>query len=289
MTGLVFAGVLMRAKAGLLIPFTQDAPYAMWEAGHIADTLNGLLLMAPLHPVVVIAALSFSHRRLVGDPVLLCLGVFTLAAAVATSLVDPALGALDWDLMSMFSIPLAGLTALCAGRYLPPAVRVPGLVVVAAAIFLHLAPWILVNHRPAQAARMVEAMVQHDPHHDAERRMKLAVKLEHGGFDDAARRQYAAALQADDTNLAALRNLGFLLYTQGDVDKALQLLHRLRELSPTAVDSRTARSLLLWHAGEEGAAVRLAVAHLVDRSTDRRGSAAGRSCPGFHRCGTCGG
>ena len=210
LVGSLLAGWAIEAKAALLLPFAPHAPYAIWGPGHLGDALNGLLLMAPLHLVVITAGVASAGRRLFGDPVVLCLGAFTFAGAPATAVVDPALGALDWDLMSMFSIPLAGLTALCAGRYLPASVRVPGLIVVAAAIALHLVPWILVNHDPAQAVSMVEAMTRHDSHHDSERRMKLAVKFEHGGFGDAARRQYSAALQADDTNLAALRNLGFL-------------------------------------------------------------------------------
>ena len=277
--GLVLTGWVLHGRASVLLPFATDAPYGVFGAGHLADAANGLLLMAPMHLVIIGATALGVGLAISSDPVVLCLGLFALAGGLVTWLLNPILGRLDWDLMSMFSIPLGALAAVCAGRHLPDGARGPGLLIITAATFLHLAPWILVNHDPVQAARMVEAMVQGDPHQDAGRRMKLAVKFEDGGFGDEAVRQYITALRSPEANmdegvvharLVALRNLGFLLYERGDTDDALQLFSRLRDLLPEDDASRTARSLLQWHAGDQTAAIRLVVAHLLTRPTDRR-------------------
>jgi Tfp pilus assembly protein PilF len=282
--GLALAGWVLHDRASLLLPFAAKAPYGVFGLGHLMDATNGLLLMAPLHPVVIGTAAA-ARRGMLRDPVVVALGLFTVAGALAMAAVNPVLGALDWDLMSMFSVPLAALTAVGAGRYLPPGLRLPGLLVMAGASLLHLAPWFLVNHDPTAAADMVEAMVRHDPHHDAERRMKLAVKFEDGGFDDAAVRQYIAALRSkeDDTDgavlharLVSLRNLGFLLYERGDIDSALDVFDRLGELLPEESASLTARSLLSWHAGEQRNAVRLVLARLLTDPLDVRAREAGQ-------------
>ena len=262
--GLVFAGWLVQGSESALLPFASDAPYGVFGLGHLTDAFNGLFLMAPIQPAVVIAAVVSSGRAIGKDPVVWCLGIFALAGVVVTFIVDPALGSLDWDLMSMFSIPLGALAAVCAGRYILPAGQLPGLIIVTAVATLHIAPWILVNSDSVQAARMVEVMVQHDPHHDSERRMKLAVKFQDGGFEGAAVRQYGAALQLDDTNLGALRNLGFMLYERGDVVNALKLFGRLEVLLPEDGASALARSILRWHAGQERVAIHLVVAYLLN-------------------------
>lgn len=265
--GLAGAVAIGRTRAYLLLPLSENAPYGLLSAAHLTDLTNVLFLVAPVQLAILVLGAPRLASAVRSDAAVACLGLQATAQLGAVACIDPALGALDWDLLSLGFLPLAVLAAVVVTRHRPAGRSTLPLVAVLA---LHLLPWLLVNASGERAVDMVEAMVARDSHHDAERRTKLAFRMQREGFPGPAVRQYGAALQQDDTHPTALRNLGFLLYERGMTDAALPFLGRLAGLHPADDISRTARSALRWHAGQQSAAVRLAVEHLRDHPADAR-------------------
>lgn len=247
--------------------------YAPWSAAHLSDMANILLLAAPLQLVLVAAVLARGPTGVRRHPVTLALGTLAATALGASFAFDLTLGALDWDLWSLWAVPLGVLAAWLAARGLTHGETARLLVPVTAAAALHVIPWLAVNADAGRAAPMVEAMVAKDAHHRGERRSRLAAKMMRLGQPEAARRQYAAALAADGDDPLALFYLGLLRY--GDPDprsgNGLDLLERFTRVAPPGTDTRIADSLIRFDRGQRVEGVLLCAAFLLEHGADPTG------------------
>lgn len=244
----------------LIDPKPGSVPgYTFFSGAHLKDVANEYLLLAPLHGPLLLGFLWHQRRQLDWrDPILVCLGCCFLAAWGTALLIDPLLGSLDWDLLSVYAFPLAALTAYVAGKYAGAqrlALRA-GLCLAAAAC-LHVWPWVGANTDRQSAGNMVEAMVARDLHYRGMRSSKLGVKMQEMDLMDAAIRQYQRAIAGDPKDYLAYHNLAWIYLTseeRSDKEKARAMLERFITSAPDSLDIRTAQGILALSAGhlEEG-------------------------------------
>ena len=175
-------------------------------------------------------------------------GVLCVAAWVSVlmwGLVNPALGSLDWDLLSMPGPPWVamGLFFLVLKSRDGGNLGYYGVVLVGLSLF-HTLPWIALQRHVPRAVQAIEAMVERDPHifNHSGRGGKLAVRLLQEGFDEAGRRQLVKAVSLGrETDELALRTLCQLYMEEGHFDAAASLLKRVLYSVPDRVALNTLR------------------------------------------------
>ena len=169
------------------------------------------------------------------DPKAALLAVSALVSVCMMALVDPALGRLDWDLMSIHA-PLwviAGthfFITRCRRNQTPVGARVTAVILMLS--LAHTAPWIALQQFPDRAVASIEAMIQWDPHRHGDRNLKLGIRLEDMGFIEAAIRQYKRAVSWDDRYFLSYYNLGRALQKLGRIDDAVVYYLKAIELNP---------------------------------------------------------
>lgn len=269
--GLALAGALywIAFAVGLnpLAPSGRTPGYGLFSRPHLLDWLNVWLLALPLHAPLA-AYLLGRGRSPVRDPVFLCLA---LAAGAATGLsfcVEPKMGSLDWDLLSVHALPVAALTAWLVGRGIAPAQQPRALGCFAVGALFHIAPWVAANADADRGARMVEAMTVRDHHHRLERDAILGGRLLSMGQSERAIRRFREALERNPADALALYNLAMAVYATEGVDAGLALFDRFLAVAPAGADTRLVRSLIARHRGPPGAAAGLCAAFLLDHPRD---------------------
>jgi hypothetical protein len=181
--GILAVGLAVAVSANLfkiLVPLwpTAYSEYWLLSKYHLQDLLNILLLSGPAFFLVFWRG-GIDKRQKVT--------LLALAGALGFAvLVDPKIGAFrDWDLMSVFAVPLTMLVALRAPR------RVVTVVILLAIVILRVVPWLLFNSRPHN--EYFKERVMADVHYS-------------GGYDEGQR----------------LISWGFLLQSLGDNSGAEQ-------------------------------------------------------------------
>ena len=233
----------------LLRPYGH-IPYTLFAPSHLFEVINFQLLLQLPGWLCLALALPNSMRLLAGgspklaapaiasDGALRPLLLGGTVTVVMMAVVNPALGRLDWDLMSMHGsvwvVMAAGVLLAQMRRYGVPAARRRWLVVVVTALGLfHTAPWILLQRFPGLAVSAVEAMTDTDPHRAGHRNMKLGVRFEDAGFVEAAIGQYIKAVAWAPSYFLAHYNLARALEkTAREEERALRHYERAHELKP---------------------------------------------------------
>ena len=257
--------ILGKNPADLLSLAGEADAYHLFSACHLRDIFNVYLLAIPLHGVLCgIVLWQARARRWWGDPILLCLLAGTGAAWGSAFLIEPALGSLDWDLLSLYAVPGAALTGYLVARHAAQRLMTATALSFAIAALLHLVPWVAANADSARGAAMVEAMVARDCHHCGERNTKLGAKLQGMGLAEAAWRQYRKALACTGDPLA-MYNLALTYYIVADsVDTALELFADYLKAVPPDTDRRLVESILAFHGDRPSRAAFLCAAFLID-------------------------
>ena len=236
--------------------------YGLFSAAHLADVANELLLLVPVHGLLLVALVleRGDGPRRAADPLLAVLAVCAAAAFATSFALEPLLGSLDWDLLSLYAIPVGVLTAYVARH------RAAGdfLFLFPTVALFHLLPWIFVNADLHRGAAMVEAMVERDYHHRGERNAKLGAKIQSLGLYEAAIRQYRKAQEWDPGNCLAYQNLGLLYHFEGRIEAALEQFALFVDCADSSIDIRFISSLLAYHQGRFGEAAFSCAVFLLD-------------------------
>ncbi len=219
------AGAIVALSADIfkvIVPFwpTDYSKYWLFSLQHLADLGNVLLLSAPAF------FLAFWPRS--SDRIQTFL-ILALAGAVAfTVLVDPKIGAFrDWDLLSIFALPLAALIALRAPRQ--PWV----MAILAVAIALRVAPWIVFNS--AAQTEFIKQVVEADIHYSADydqgqRLVSWGLLLERVGDRRGGVAALEKRLQINPEDQSILTMLAPMLFLEGRyLDAYTHYLQVLRE------------------------------------------------------------
>lgn len=266
-----YAATVYTEFSSLLVIGSTGPGYGFLSPHHLSDLANVLLLGAPVQLAVVVAVLALGPGWLRQHSVTRSLGAFVGASLVVFALIDPTLGSLDWDLWAMPAIPICTLAAWLTARGMIRADALRIAVPVLGAAALHAGAWVWANADADRATRMVEAMVAHDPHYRGDRRAKLAGRMLQIGQDEAAMRQYEAALALDDAAALALYQLGLRYYSADRRSDSTRLLERFVEVAPAGTDTRIAQSLVAHMAGNRERAVLLCAAFLLEQGSNRTG------------------
>lgn len=256
----------MRYADVLASPGPMASGYSLWSAAHLLDQGNEYLLVSPLHMLLCSILIAAMWRRAWPIRSIRFPLAATGSAMAAGFLVNPELGSLDWDLLSFYAVPLCFLTCALIAKIECKRTLVASVGPFGAAALVHAGLWVGANVSPVPAPDLVELMAAQDSHHTAERRVKLGVKMLVSGFEEAAIRQFRAALAADPDQPMALYNLGIAKYYSDAHTSESGLLHLARFVStaPDSVDTRFAHALVQYHEGDRVTAIALAAGFLLD-------------------------
>jgi hypothetical protein len=150
---LIACGVALSVGTAMLfVPLTANSfsAYSLLSWPHLRDIASVILLTCP---AFFLALLSRRKGRVVRFMLIALIGTLCF-----TFFVDPKIGALrDWDLLSVFAIPLCALVALRAPR------KPFTLAVLIAVVILRTIPWLVFNS--SLQTDFIERVVDSDIHY----------------------------------------------------------------------------------------------------------------------------
>ena len=182
--------------------------------------------------------------------------MFTVLAVAGTLyftvLIDPTIGALrDWDLLSIFAVPLAGLIALRAPRHQLTVVILMILIVI------RIIPWLAFN--ATLQTEFVKQMLADDVHYTKQyqngyRLLSWGVILYKVGDWKGAKEACLRKLEYDPRDIDALSELAPLLFKMGEFSESYRTFLRILELQPNDFRYRYQAAYVLFRmAGYDGA------------------------------------
>jgi tetratricopeptide (TPR) repeat protein len=144
--------------------------YTLFSVRHITDMANILLLVAPLPLIVCITHIRGFTQRLSNDRRLLFLAIAAASSLAFTLTVDPKLGAVrDWDLLALYSVPLAFFACALASDVLSDTSRSRAILLIGLAVILvHTTPWVYSNTDRDMTISSLKEIMLDDPHHTPE-------------------------------------------------------------------------------------------------------------------------
>lgn len=219
--------------------------YSIFSKEHLVDLLNLLLLVSP---TFFLAFGNGSKGTKVRFGVTALIGT-----ALFAMLVDPKFGAFrDWDLLSIFSLPLACLIALRAPR------RYLTAVVLVAVITLRVTPWLVFNSQPQK--EFVKKVVDADLHYSAQydngyRLVSWAILLLKSGDSTATEAAFLKKAEFDPENMTNLAMLGALQFAMGKFRESHDTYLKMLQLHPDDPDSRYKVAYTAFRFGDHSTAL----------------------------------
>jgi thioredoxin-like negative regulator of GroEL len=214
--------------------------YSLFSGAHLRDLLCLLLLVSPSFYLALIGkrwekTTTFTVIALAGT-------------LLYTIMIDPVLGAIrDWDMLSVFALPLAGVIALRAPR------RPVIVVILAVTIVTRIIPWLVFNAE--LRTDFVKQMLADDIHYSehfgkGERLDSWGVLLYKIGDFKGAKEAWKKRLtfSPDQSNTMSL--LAPLLFRMGEFPEAYQTYLRMLSLQPDNSEYRYLASYLLFRMGD---------------------------------------
>lgn len=240
-------------RSHILPPFTGRPimpDYAIFSWSHLVDILNLLFLLAPLWPLLILAALP-GLRRIPFDAADRFLGLFSLGGLVMLLIVDPRLGmGRDWDLFALAALgPLLLLTRRAAASGI---LRrwYPALVMLAIIVTL---PFLITNLNREPSIRYMQSLL----HLDIPRARSGMIMLRNYLADNGDITR-ADAIDRDIKNLYPTTRLAdaALQHSEaGRFDRALSLADSIQHIDPYSVNGYNVRAMINIRKGELEAAL----------------------------------
>ncbi len=229
--GVLLAGFVVGRSVNLskiLVPFwqTEFSAYSLLSLNHLRDLANILLLSGPTFVLVAWPGGIDRRQRLT---------LFALAGTLGFAvLVDPKIGAFrDWDLLSIFALPLAALVALRAPRHKA------AVALLVAVIVLRVVPWLLFNNQPQY--EYVKAQVNADLHYSAQydkgqRLESWGLILERIGDDLGAEDAWTKRLEIVSNDVSTLTMIAPLQLRLKKYDQAYRYYEQLAHSDRSSVE-----------------------------------------------------
>ncbi len=223
----VVLGFLVASSVGLgrvFVPLftSSDNHYTLFSGQHLLDMVNLVILITPAFFLACFGRKSGPH---------LTLGLIALAGtALFTFLVDPKLGAFrDWDLLSIFAVPMAVIVAIRAPRKSWVAA------ILLALIAVRVLPWLYFNSE--QQAQFVKDLVFDDVHYtekyfQGNQLKSFGLLLERIGETELAYEVLGRRLEVVPTDDKTLRMMAPLTYQMGKFDESYAYYLKLNYLEP---------------------------------------------------------
>lgn len=209
------AGLIVAVSANItkvVLPLWPNdySAYALFSSAHLLDLLNVLLLATPAFFLVFWPGRLDRRQHFT----LIALG----GALLFTILVDPKIGAFrDWDLLSIFAVPLVALIALRAPR------RPWTVAILAAVICLRIIPWLLFNSQlQIEAVKShVLADLHYSEHYDQGQRLESwGLLLERLGDQKGAAQAWQRRLEILPNDISTISMLAPLQFIMKDYPAA---------------------------------------------------------------------
>lgn len=233
LTLLVLGGIVVAFTTGIsevTVPLIADefSAYSLFSGQHLADLLRELLLVSPAFLLIFLTRRNGKMVR------------FTLIALAGTllftMLIDPKIGAFrDWDLLSIFAVPLAVLIALRAPRH-----RLT-VALLALIIVIRIVPWLLFNS--SLQIEFTKQVVDRDIHYSKQydngwRFISWGVLLHQVGDLAGAEQAFLNRLKCYRDGIQALSLLVPTQFQLGKYRQGLRNAMRGIELAPDDEDFR---------------------------------------------------
>ena len=221
--------------------------YSLFSGAHLRDLLCLLLLVSPSFYLALIGkrwekTTTFTVIALAGT-------------LLFTIMIDPVLGAIrDWDMLSVFALPLAGMIALRAPR------RVIIVVILAVTIVTRIIPWLVFNVelRTEFVKQMLADDIHYSEHFGKGHRLdSWGILLYKIGDHKGAKEAWEKRLTFSPDQPNTLSMLAPLLFKMDEFPEAYQTYLRMLELQPDNPEYRYRASYLLFRMGDNDNAQRL--------------------------------
>jgi len=159
---------LLRSDTPITIPLipTQQSGYFIFSPAHLLDILNHFLIVGPIMTIAAILFLIFSARKAMTDEIKMLIYAALPSLSIAF-ICDPVLGAVrDWDLLSIYALPLMLIGAALFWR---AAQRAQALLVLIVPVILiglmHVSGFIINNKNTEAALSRAVRILDLDPHY----------------------------------------------------------------------------------------------------------------------------
>jgi len=228
----------------LMVPLLPNdySAYSLLSQAHLRDLLCTLLLVSPALYLTLIG------KR--WDKATTLMMIALAGTVLSTIIIDPVLGAFrDWDMLSMFALPLAGMIALRAPR------RVVIVVILAVTIVARIIPWLIFNAelRTEFLKEMLADDIHYSEHFDTGKRLvSWGYLLRECGDFEGAEEAWKKRLSFDSTLVNTWSLLGQLQRRLAKYPEACQTYLRLTELEPESILYRYHAIYLLFRIGDNG-------------------------------------
>ncbi|MFN0149237.1 MAG: tetratricopeptide repeat protein [bacterium] len=266
----------------ITLPLVRDdsVPYSLFAFEHIAFVGGAVLFIGLLplgaivwaliarEPAARAAALAHPFTRFV---------LIALASALGFAFViDPKLGVRDWDLLSLFSVPLHVAAAwLVSARddaihqalgetrsFTPRNLAAPILLCAGIAVW-HTGPWIAANARTERAAALTQEWVESDARYtsaysaasDVTPFLKLASIFERADLPQRALHCAQRSAEVSPNSVESWITIGKLLRNAGRRDEAAVALGRASALAPANFLPAYLEGLCLAESGRYAGAI----------------------------------
>ncbi|TFH55321.1 MAG: tetratricopeptide repeat protein, partial [Candidatus Zixiibacteriota bacterium] len=221
--------------------------YTLLSGAHLSNLVMLLLLVSP---AVFLSFWKAEPGRL------MTFTIVALAGALCfTVLIDPKIGALrDWDLLSIFAVPLAGLVALRAPRHYLTLVTLMILIVI------RIVPWLAFNSNLQDefVGRSVRSDLHYTQQYDnGQRLVSWGVILYKIGDWKGAKAAWLQELEYAPDQINTLSMLAPLQFKMREFPESYQTYLRMLELQPDNLEYRYRVCYLLFRMGDNDSAQRL--------------------------------
>jgi hypothetical protein len=233
----------------ITVPLLESdfSTYTLFSQAHLSDLAMLLLLISPAFFLAFWKANSGRQMMFT---------IVALAGALCfTVLIDPKIGALrDWDLLSIFAMPLAGIIAMRAPRHYLTVVMLMIIIVI------RIVPWLAFNGKLQD--EFIKKSVLRDVHYteqydSGQRLVSWGVILYEIGDWKGAKEVWQQKLSYTPDHINTLTMLARLLFKMDEFPASYQAYLRMLELQPDNPEYRYRASYLLFRMGDNINAQRL--------------------------------
>lgn len=151
-----------------LLPTENSPDYYLFSIKHLADFVNELIICGPVLIISGIVLLFFIPRNKYNFN--LSFLIYTAIPALCASFyINPVLGAArDWDMLSLFAVPLIILSALLYSHFSKHNRKLSVLLIPILMITLyHSSGFITTNKNDSQAVKRISQILLNDPHYQS--------------------------------------------------------------------------------------------------------------------------
>jgi tetratricopeptide (TPR) repeat protein len=255
--GIIVSGSMI-SRSGIppVIPVFANSRtiYSLVSYHHIADFINIMIIAGPTMILVGLVLAAMHIRRDFGPDVKLL--VFAgIPAFIIALFLDPALGAVrDWDVLSIFALPIILVGIILIWQYLK---RVPAHAYILIPILLlgvlHVGTFVAYNKNTDIAVDRIIRVLLEDPHYteeyyEGERILPFSAIISNIYDDDKAGAEFLQRrAQSESGNYADMVQLAYQYHNQRDFENALKCFQKVPMQDITDTKARYCYGTTLYH------------------------------------------